>query len=168
MPSTEAPKKRKRRKPRKPTNSKVPAKGRLRDMADQLWSLAVRSDWSNRCAVCGNGKCEAHHLVPRQHQATRYALENGVALCAGCHKFDKNISPHLNAAAWLEWLRDHWPIRHAWYIANPRPTFDGVVTPAYYCGVILNLKQYVEEADFDRIVGVKFGRYLEDEFEAKQ
>ena len=54
-------------KRRKRTNSKTPAKGRLRDCADQLWSLAVRDDWNNRCAVCGFGKCEAHH--------SRYLIE---------------------------------------------------------------------------------------------
>ena len=39
---------------RKRTNKNVPAKGRLRDFADDLWKLAVRDDWGYKCAACGN------------------------------------------------------------------------------------------------------------------
>jgi hypothetical protein len=73
------------------TPSNVPSKKRMRDIADRLWSRAVRDDWAWRCAVCGNQPCEAHHLVPRQHQGTRYDLTNGVALCAHCHQFSKDL-----------------------------------------------------------------------------
>ena len=86
---------------RKRTSKNVPAKGRLKEIAAQLWSLAVRADWANKCAVCGYGKTEAHHLIPRQHEATRYNIRNGIALCASHHQFDKDVSPHQNAAGWL-------------------------------------------------------------------
>jgi hypothetical protein len=145
---------------RKRISKAIPAKGRLRDMADRLWSIAVRGDWGNKCAVCGAGKCEAHHLVPRQHEATRYELRNGVCLCAHCHQFDRDLSPHQNSAGWLEWLKWHHPTLADWYIENRRPQFDGTTNAAYFCDVIRRLGEYVEPDDFARIVGVKFSRYL--------
>lgn len=148
---------------RKRSSSKVPAKGRLREMADTLWSLAVRADWNWRCAVCGEKKVEAHHLVPRQHEATRYDLKNGVALCVQHHKFNKYISPHQNAAGWIEWLESCFPERAEWLFENCRPTFRGVKTAAYYCDVIRDLRQYVEEDEFVRVVGVRFAAYLEEQ-----
>lgn len=149
-------------KRRKRTNSNVPAKGRLRDIADQLWSRAVRDDWANRCAVCGSGKVEAHHLVPRQHEATRYTLLNGVALCFTHHQGCENLSPHLNAAGWMRWLEANHPSRAEWYRDNCRPQFNGTKTADYYCGIIRGLRQYVEPLDYERIVGVRFARWLED------
>ena len=148
---------------RKRTNSKVPAKGRLRELADQLWSLAIRDDWAGKCAVCGSRKCEAHHLIPRQKQATRYDLRNGIALCAMHHQFDADISPHQNAAGWLEWLADQCPFRHRWYTEYKRKPFTGTTNAIYYCDVIRRLKQYVDEDDYTRIVGQKFGAWLEEQ-----
>jgi len=155
-----------RKRPRKRTNKDIPAKGVLRDMADRLWSLAVRGDWANRCAVCGKRtSLQAHHLVPRQHAATRYELRNGCCLCAHCHTFNADTSPHLNAAGWLLWLKIHWRGCHDWYVttveSGDHRRFDGVKTAAYYCGVICGLREYVEEEDFERIVGSRFSRWLE-------
>ena len=145
---------------RKRTNANVPAKGRLRDMADRLWSLAVRKEWADRCAVCRAGTVEAHHLVPRQHEATRYMLRNGIALCAHCHKFDKDISPHMNAAGWLAWLQKyHWDA-WTWYVLNRRPSFTGTKNAAHYCEVLKELRPLVDEESFVKIVGVKFSEWL--------
>jgi len=145
---------------RKRSAGGLPAKGRLRDMADSLWSVAVRGDWAGKCAVCGARPCESHHLVPRQHEATRYDLRNGIALCASCHQFDKDLSPHQNSAGWMKWLEHHHPTLAEWYTENCRPKFDGVKTPAYYCEVIRKLCEHVEPEDFDRICGIRFGRSL--------
>ncbi len=150
-------------KRRKRTTSDIPAKGRLRDIADKLWSRAVRDDWDNRCAVCGSGKCEAHHLIPRQHEATRYSLNNGIALCASHHQFDPDISPHQNAAGWMRWLREHYPEVAVWYEANVsvKPQFLGTKNTAYYLAIIRYLRQYVSPDDFERIVGVRFTTWLD-------
>lgn len=149
-------------KRRKKSAGGLPAKGRLRDMADALWSLAVRSDWVNRCAVCGASPCEAHHMIPRQHEATRYDLRNGIALCASHHQFDRDLSPHQNAAGWINWLQTHCPDRAEWLFENCQPKFYGTKNAAYYCGVICELRQYVEPDEFERVVGVRFGQYLEE------
>lgn len=152
------------RKPRKRTNSNVPSKGRLREMADALWSRAIRDDWANRCAVCGSTKTkvEAHHLVPRQHEATRYELLNGIALCARHHQFDRDLSPHQNAAGWIAWLNRNHRERAEWYIDNRRPVFTGVKNAAYYIDVINRLREYVDPLEFEGIVGVTFSQWLEE------
>ena len=146
---------------RKRTNANVPAKGRLREMADALWSLAVREDWAWRCAVCGSATVEAHHLVPRQHEATRYELRNGIALCSRCHQFDPDISPHQNASGWMLWLKRYHRPLWQWYSDNPRPEFTGTKNAAHYIEVIQGLREYVPAEEFERIVGVKFSRWLE-------
>lgn len=161
--------KRRKGKPRKPTNKNVPAKGRLRDMADRLWSLAVRDDWGWKCAVCGYEKTEAHHLIPRQHESTRYLLRNGIALCSRHHQFDPDKAPHQNAAGWLLWLHDSNPRLHAWYTETVSTgeyrSLGGTKNADYYCRMIAGLKQHVSEKDFREIVGVKFSQWLEENHE---
>lgn len=148
-------------KRRKKTSKNVPAKGRLKDMADQLWAVAVKEDWGCRCAVCGRMESlDSHHLVPRQHQATRYELRNGICLCKSCHQFDKNTSPHQNAAGWLAWLASRHPQACAWYHDNRRPKFEGTTNVLYYIEQIKRLREYVTTLDFERIVGVRFAAYL--------
>lgn len=102
-----------------------------------------------------------------QHEATRYDLRNGIALCTSHHKFDPTISPHQNAAGWMDWLKQHHPRLYDWYRRNQRPKFHGQKTVEYYCETILRLEQYVDESDFRRIVGAKFGEHLGSILERK-
>jgi len=151
-------------KRRKRTNKNVPAKGRLRDIADALWSRAIRDDWNNKCAVCGSGKCEAHHLLPRQHERTRYDMRNGIALCSQHHKYDPDISPHQNAAGWMWWFSKHCSQRCLWLMnmvdTGEYRRFTGTKNAQHYIKQILSLREYVDPSDFERIVGVRFTAYL--------
>jgi hypothetical protein len=151
-------------KRRKRTNANVPAKGRLKDFADRLWSLAVRDDWNYQCAVCGKGKTDAHHLIPRQHESTRYELRNGIALCSYHHQFDADISPHQSAAGWMRWLEFNLPMRHEWLTdqiaSREYRTFGGTTNAAYYIEHILRLREYVDDETFETVCGKKFTRYL--------
>lgn len=151
-------------KQRKRTSKDVPAKGRLKDMADRLWSLAVRSDWNGKCAVCGKGPCDAHHLIPRMNAAMRYSLHNGIALCSSHHQFCPQLSPHQNAAGWMEWLRTNQPLRYEWYVETvtngDHLKFTGTTNAPYYCGVILSFREYVEPEKFQEIVGIAFSKHL--------
>lgn len=149
-------------KQRKRTSVAIPAKGRLRDFCDRLWSKAVLSDWNYRCAVCAKTATDAHHLVPRQCSALRYDLENGLALCQYCHIWNPAISPHQNAAAWMQFLSEELPSSYDWLVANHGRSFIGKKNAAYYCSVIRLLQPYVEEADCTAIVGVRFSTWLED------
>lgn len=145
---------------RKRTNKNIPAKGRLREMADRLWSLAVRKAWLWECAVCRRGGCESHHLLPRQCEATRYDIWNGIALCPSCHKFDKDISPHQNATGWIAWLEEFHPVLVVYCMRNHRAKFTGTKNAPYYCDVLRSLRPRVDEEDFRKIVGVKFADWL--------
>jgi hypothetical protein len=150
-------------KRRKRTNKKVPAKGRLKDMADDLWSLAVKADWGNRCAICGRRtSLNSHHLVPRANNATRFNLRNGICLCKTCHQFCPKRSPHQNAKGFVAWLELLHRCVAEWYEENtPPPAFDGITNPLYYIDQIQRLREYVDPDDFERIVGVKFCAYLD-------
>lgn len=150
------------------TSINVPAKGRMRDMADRLWSIAVRDDWGGVCAVCGIAPCDAHHLIPRQNYATRYDLRNGIALCRRHHKFCPHVSPHQTSAGFMMWLEANYLESAVWLIAT---VSDGHYkretqrNAAYFCGVLLALKEHVTPEDFERVCGVKFSRYLTEEYE---
>ena len=63
---------------------------RFRDrvkVADKLWSVIVR--WSlgrARCERCRmRPSHDAHHLISRTYYPTRWLIDNGAALCRGCH-----------------------------------------------------------------------------------
>lgn len=54
------------------------------------WSKEVRRLWGNKCAYCGRDEkewyIEAHHIMPKSvYPELATELENGVALCRGCH-----------------------------------------------------------------------------------
>jgi hypothetical protein len=139
----------------------------LRDKADALWSYAVREDWGHRCAICGASNLQAHHLVGRGNQATRYSLRNGIALCEGCHKFGKKqynrASPHIgDNDAWNDWLQANHPELAEYRREHKHDRFNSTTNKDYYHEVILALKQFVPEADFERIVGVRLARWLEE------
>ncbi len=131
-------------------------------MADQLWSLAVRDDWNWECAVCEAGKVEAHHLIPRQNGFFRYDLNNGIALCAQHHQFCPDLSPHQNAAGWLQWLMEHHTERWQWYMENVRAQHTVTRNVQYYLEAIRDLQQYVPDDEFQRIVGKRFAAYLSE------
>lgn len=147
-------------KRRKRTSKDIPAKGRLRDIADELWSLAVKHDWNHVCAICGTkGNLNSHHLIPRQHKATRHDLRNGICLCRRCHIFCPDRAPHQNPAGFMQWLESHHPLQGSWYNemveSGDHKRFDGTANSAYYLGLIQSLREYVEPAEFERIVGVR-------------
>ena len=154
-------------KRRKKTNSQLPAKGRLRDIADQLWSLAVKADWNHRCAICDiRGDLNSHHLIPRQHTATRYDLGNGICLCRRCHQFCPDRSPHQNAAGFILWLEEMYPGLFEWLMSTTESgayqDFAGTKNAAFYVETICELRQYFEPEEFERIVGVRLSAYLEE------
>ena len=143
----------------------IPKKPKLLKIADELWSRAVRDDWANQCATCSKmSNLHAHHLIPRHHEATRYQLRNGICLCSYCHIRNKHFSPHMCAAGWLDWLLTNWPGLHCWYTGTvergEHRIFNGTKNMVYYCGIIQGLRLYVEEDDFDRIVGIQFAARL--------
>lgn len=57
------------------------------------WSVKVRNLYDNKCAVCKSTKyVQAHHLIPKERSINgsfehKYDLNNGIAVCAMCHRF---------------------------------------------------------------------------------
>ena len=154
-------------KRRKRTNKNVPAKGRLCKFADDLWSLWIRDDWAQRCAVCGRtSNLNAHHLIHRHHYAVRYLSENGICLCGYCHVRCPKYSPHLNGLGFRAWLNEHHPMRAAWCdvtIENGLHfRFDRIKNAHYSIEQILALKHCVDDDEFIRVVGVRFAAWLEE------
>ena len=85
-------------------------------------------------------------------------------MCAHCHQFSKDISPHQNAAGWLKWLKDNQPDRHDWLSLNLRPEFTGTTNTIYYCDLICGFREYFEAEEFERLVGIRFNRYLLEDY----
>lgn len=144
---------------------KLPKKRRLREMADRLWALTVKIAWHNRCAMCSRGGVlNAHHLVPRQHQAVRYDLRNGICLCSRCHQWCPDRSPHQAAAGFMAWLEEQCLLHYQWLMETTKSgeyrIFKATTNTSYYIHQIRRLRQYVESDDYERIVGVRFAAYL--------
>ena len=147
----------------------LPKKPRLRKRADDLWAFAVKQDWNCQCAMCGrrDGVLDAHHIIPRRWERFRYNLANGLLLCFQCHKHDNDRGAHQNSLGFDSWLKETYPVRYEWcktiQDTNEHHKFDGTKTKTYYLDVLGQLRQYVEPEEFERIVGVKLARHLDED-----
>src|SRR5437588_2958254 len=73
--------------------TKMPSRRIRRDSQDVRWSNEVRArdDWTcRRCHLRypegAHEFLDAAHVVPRGFRKTRFAVDNGVALCKPCHQ----------------------------------------------------------------------------------
>lgn len=125
------PKKVKEHRPIGLFQKKVPKQKRippsvLKHVCDLLWSLIVRKS-TPLCQWCGlRAAIHAHHIFSRQCIPTRHALQNGVALCGGCH-----MKAHQHTILFIE---------HAKRVMLPRGQFDLLREQAY--------EKYEEAADY--------------------
>jgi len=82
-------------------------KTNLKKKIDKLYSEIIRS--KGYCERCGkSGPLNAHHVIGRRNLATRWDLRNGICLCVGCHKFNKN-SAHEDPVHFIEWFKTYRP-----------------------------------------------------------
>jgi hypothetical protein len=73
-----------------------------------LWSILVRKRAGAICEFCGNNRyVQSHHIISKRFAPTRFRLENGIALCAGDHKFFPGDSAHTNPIRISNWLKLH-------------------------------------------------------------
>ena len=88
--------------------------------ADEEWSKQIRAvGYCERCR--GTGKLDAHHIITRTRLRYRHDLSNGVCLCVQCHRFNPDISPHIDsygAEKFIAWLKVERPGQYEWYQAN--------------------------------------------------
>lgn len=77
--------------------------------ADALWSKAVKLRTGYKCEWCPNKAVHAHHMVHRDNTATRWRLENGVALCKACHDYC-DISRATGEALFRKYRPNDWKV----------------------------------------------------------
>lgn len=69
---------------------------------DSIWSKLIRLRSGGKCEYCLEEKreykggpgiwLEAAHIIGRTNRSTRWLLENGKALCSGCHAgYDQHL-----------------------------------------------------------------------------
>lgn len=74
---------------------------KLKKKLDILWSKLVKDRAGNRCERCFSQakRLNSHHLISRRYIGTRYSLQNGLAICVGCH-FWFHQNP-IEASKWI-------------------------------------------------------------------
>lgn len=85
---------------------KVNAKPTDKQLID-LWSKVVKLYDKNKCAYCGKTSyLNSHHIFSRINYSTRYDLNNGITLCAGCHTMSSKFSAHKTPVEFVEWIKE--------------------------------------------------------------
>ena len=75
-------------------------------ICDNLWANAVKKRAGFKCEYCGkDSSIQSHHVIPRTNYATRYMIENGVALCYRHHFY----FAHKDALGFSDWFRGKRP-----------------------------------------------------------
>ena len=96
----------------------------------QKWSLNVRSEKGDKCAMCGSEpdgtflkRIEVHHLEPKcVREDIAYDVRNGIPLCHKCHMNAHGNKQYLSADLFPEEKEKIKKCfdRHGWtYPANP-------------------------------------------------
>lgn len=71
----------------------------VRKELDRLWQQAVMARDGSRCQLCGATGYAGHHVFTKGSSlATRWDLDNGIAVCLGCHyaiHSSKNCTEYL-------------------------------------------------------------------------
>ena len=79
---------------------------KLTDALDKAWSILVKLEGNNECAVCRKTKSlNSHHIYSRAKQTVRWDTINGICLCVG-HHIGNKFSAHKTSASFIDWLRD--------------------------------------------------------------
>ena len=92
----------------------------LKRKSDVLWSQIIKR--VGYCEICGGtNSLNAHHIISRSHYALRYDIDNGICLCAGCHRFNKN-SAHNNPVYFMDWFKTKHPERYEYLLSMKNAT----------------------------------------------
>ena len=79
----------------------------------KTWSRFVKDRAENKCEWCGATKyLNSHHIISKRHKLLRFDPNNGLCVCARCHKFGVGIACHENPIRVAIWLMEHRP--EAW------------------------------------------------------
>ena len=98
LPVFEKPKK--KLKEKKIKGKKVKTRSQLKKLADKLFSLLIRQ--RGACEMCGSKKnLQVAHVISRSNLHLRFACDNALCLCKGCHMFKWHKEP-LSSLLWFE------------------------------------------------------------------
>jgi hypothetical protein len=91
----------------------------LEDLADDLWSTAVKVKFGWKCAISNKTEnLEAHHLIRRGNWTHRYTVDNGIALNSYYHTLGAVISAHGATDVtdrFRDWMKKHHKEQWAWF-----------------------------------------------------
>ena len=62
------------------------------------WAKAVKARANFKCEFCGRHHkyLNAHHIIGKRYKPLRLDLDNGMALCPKCHKWQPGVAAHEN------------------------------------------------------------------------
>ena len=88
-------------------------KGKL----DRLWGRAVMLAAGGICQLCGKpNSSDPHHLIHKSAgHRFRWVFDNGLLLCAGCHRFNTTVAAHGGGLRFADLVREKLPGVSAWY-----------------------------------------------------
>ena len=111
---------------------KKPSRKTLKRKADKLWAGLIKAE--GKCEAEGheircNGVLQAAHVIRRGYLATRWDLNNGIALCQAHHVFWTH-RPY----EWEDWVTTHHmssttyaELRRRAIESNGPPDYDAVI-----------------------------------------
>lgn len=80
------------------------------------WTIAVKNRFNNQCAICSKKDyLNAHHIIPKEFEETRWDVMNGIALCPLHHKWGK-YSFHKNGLWAVNLLKTEYPEIHDYLV----------------------------------------------------
>jgi len=104
----------KKSKSKSKSKKKKLTKKQLLSKQKKWWKETVRSDWNNKCAVCGregeNNKLDTHHIIYGESKWTNSNL--GILLCSKHHRFSYD-SAHKGAFIFYRWFEKEYPLKAA-------------------------------------------------------
>lgn len=105
----------------------------LEDLADDLWSTAVKVKFGWKCAVSNKTEnLESHHLIRRGNWTYRYTVMNGICLNSYFHTLGSDIAAHGATdvtSRFRDWMMKHQKEQWAWFLmhrddASRKPGID--------------------------------------------
>jgi len=96
------------------------SKSKGRNFCDELWSLLTRIKENMKCAICGKTEyCQSHHIISRRILRIRYDVKNnGINLCADCHKYNLINSAHTAPFNFFKWLEKNRTEQFNFFLSN--------------------------------------------------
>lgn len=101
------------------TSIRVVIRKHLINLADELWSTAVKVNFGWKCAISNKtDNLESHHLIRRGNWTHRYTVMNGVCLNSYFHTLGNYIAAHGATDVterFREWMQRDHPKQWDWF-----------------------------------------------------